>query len=67
LPPQFQSVDKYTTYANPAYDENTLRSPAEDAVLLKKRAELHCRSLSQELMIVVREYIERHRKELKGK
>jgi hypothetical protein len=36
-------------------------------VLLKKRAEWHCRSLSQELMIVVREYIERHRKELKGK
>lgn len=36
-------------------------------MLLKKLAELHCRNLGQELMIVVREYIERHRKELKGK
>jgi len=49
------------------YYENTLRIPAEDAVLLKEIAEAHCRNLSQELIIVVREYIERHRKELKGK
>ncbi len=67
LPPQCQSVDKYTTYANPAYYENTLRSLVDDAVLLKKLAELHCRNLSQELMIAMREYIERHRKELKEK
>ena len=43
------------------------RSAQDDAVLLEELAELHCRNLSQELMIVVREYIERHRKELKGK
>jgi hypothetical protein len=48
------------------YYENTLRIPMEDAVLLKEIAHEHRRNLSQELMVVVHEYVERNRKKLKG-
>jgi hypothetical protein len=44
----------------------TLRLPMPDAVLLKELAYVHRRSLNQEVIVVVQEYIERHRKDLKG-